>query len=134
MNLDVPYLSWRLHFSHSFLLYTLAGAGKLLDLSVTSMALVSYESGASDESEESTVDWSAQDNNTPKRKVSSHATKSSKCQKSGGEHMLKVQTNVNWAEERVSGGSGAFNPKYRKEHLTEGNAPAGSRYAHFVIG
>jgi len=98
------------------------------------MALVNYESGASDESEESTVDWSAQDNDTPKRKVPSHATKLSKRQKLGGEYMLKVQTNVNWAEEHVSGASGTFNPKYQKEHLTEDNAPAGSRYAHFVIG
>ena len=94
------------------------------------MALVSYKSDASDGSEESAVDWSAQDEDTLKRKVPTSHTKSPKRQRFGGEHMLKARTNVRWAEERVSGGSSMSNSEHAKG---EDDARAGSRYAHFVI-
>jgi hypothetical protein len=60
------------------------------------MVLVNHQSDASDESEESTSDWSAKDDDTgtPKRKAPSHTTKSLKHQKLGGEHILEVQMNV----------------------------------------
>jgi hypothetical protein len=93
------------------------------------MALVSYNSNDSDESQESTVDWSANDNGTSKRKAISNTIKSSKCHKSDNGHMFETQTNINWTKECISGATGTYNYEpSAKGFLAEDNVHTGARF------